>query len=102
MGVWITEYPGLSFVGGRIGSIPLETRSTASTTVCSSATTSTMILAATTQVIRIASTQNCWILCSLSSASTSVATSTNTPLTQPNTYDYRAVKPGSRLTCLST
>jgi hypothetical protein len=38
----------------------------------------------------------------LSSASTSVATSTNTPLTQPNTYDYRAVKPGSRLTCLST
>lgn len=109
MSISITEYAGGAFVSGaRSNSIPQDQglygagSSVITTTVLSSATTSTMTLLPTTTLIRIFATANAWVLCSGSSASTSIATSTNAPPCQLNVYELRGVKPGSRLTALST
>jgi hypothetical protein len=109
MAVSITEYAGGAYLpGGQRGVVPMDLglngaqSSVITTTVLSSATTSTMTLLPTTTLIRIGATANAWVLCSASSASTSIATSTNAAPVFPNVPELRAVKPGSRLTCLST
>lgn len=110
MSVSITEYAsGCYLTGGqRSAQVPQDiglggaASSLITTTVLSSAVTSTMLLLPTTTLIRIAATANAWVLCSQSSASTSIATSTNAPPSFPSTFELRGVRPGSRLTCLST
>lgn len=109
MSVSITEYPGGAYLsGGQRNGAPMDLglggagSSLITTTVLSSAATSTMVLLPTTGLIRIACTANAWVLCSASSASTTIATSTNAPPYFPSVPEFRSVKPGSRLTCLST
>lgn len=110
MAITITEYPSLAYASGMnngsfvqdyglygAGSSVINT-----TPISSAGGVSTFNLLPTTRVIRIAATAPGWVLCSASSASTSVVTSTNAPLSPAGTIELRGVKPGSRVTALST
>lgn len=110
MAIFVTEYGGgAAFVAGKTGGIPFSYglggagSTVITTTVLSSAATSTMVLLPTTRVVAIvASSAWGWVLPSASSASTSIATSTNAQPIAPNQAPFLiGVTPGSRLTALS-
>lgn len=100
MTLYITEYRG--YASGR----PFPTLSEppiAQTLISTASGTSTGTLNAGTQFVELYATANAWLLFSYSSASTSVATSTNAPLIVPGAPPkIRSVIPGSRYTVLST
>ena len=105
----ITEYPSLANIGAArspyVQDIGLEGAgsSVVTTTVISSGgTVSTINLQPTTNWIRIAASANGWVLCSPSSASTSIVTATNAGLSPANTIEIRGVNPSARITALST
>lgn len=111
MALYITEYAGAAIVNGTRISWPqnqgffgTSTAPVVTTNVVSSGgTVSTIALQLNTQMIEIAATNGPgWVLLSASSISTSVATSTNAPCSPAGSVKFYGVRPGSRLTALST
>lgn len=101
MALYMTEYGG--YVAGRPEKVGVPTEPPIQGQTASSATTSTGFLSAATRMVRLSADANAWILFTASSASTSVATSTNACRVQANVApEYHYVVPGSRFTVLST
>lgn len=102
MSLYITEYPGISYIAGLRAAIP-NASVTTTTVVSSGGTVSTALLAATTKMVEIAAIGvGGWVLFSGSSVSTSVVTSTNGIPIIANTSKLLAVTAGARFTALST